>query len=125
MKIRDAIYLLLNRFTNLVQVKRLTQSYTVEANTVASIDFTQSIDGYKMVGVVGFSSNHSNALIQQAKILPGNNSVRITVRNIISSSITATAEVELLYIKSLSFGGGYKPTRFNAFGTLKGVAICG
>lgn len=106
MKIRDAIYLLLNRFTNLVQVKRLTNSYTVEGNTAISIDFTQSVDGYKMVGVVGFSSNHGGALIQQVKVLPGNNTIRMTVRNVSSSSLAATAEVELLYIKSLSFGEG-------------------
>lgn len=73
-----------------------TKDYTVNASTTQTIDFTPSKSNYRAIGVVGSSTGHGSVLIQQCRFI-NSTTVRITVRNITNSAITATARITALY----------------------------
>lgn len=79
-----------------LMVKEYTKEYTVDANTVTAVDFNPSESGYRPLGVVGYSTNHGSAVIQQCKFI-NNTTIRFSIRNISNTSITTTAYVRVLF----------------------------
>lgn len=126
MKIRDAIYLLLNKVTNLVfyEEVQLASAVTVAANSTMDVEIPlPTHDGYTPCAISGFNTTNFRLRLVLIEFTSSRTKVRMRAENVTSSSTTARPSVYVTYIKSPSFGGGYKPCNINAFGTLKGVAI--
>ena len=94
---------LLKMISSFLVVEEMSKSYTVSANTVQAVDFTPSKTGYDFLGVVGYSTNHGSVVLQQVRKI-NSTTVRMSVRNLTSSSISTTAYVYVLFVK---LGGGY------------------
>ncbi len=91
--------------TDLVKTKTYTTTYTVGANTSISLtanDFNVSTpSGYIPIGISNFSSQNVNVVIRGVYGQSTGTSVLMSIRNISSSSVTATAYITILYAKLL------------------------
>ena len=91
--------------TDLIQTKTYTSSYTAGGNTSISItadDFGASIpSGYAPIGISDFASQNVNVVVRGIYGRATGTAGMMTLRNISSSSVTATAYITILYIKSL------------------------
>lgn len=90
--------------TDLIQTKTYTASYTIGGNASGSItsdDFSASIPtGYAPIGISDFASQNVNVVVRGIYGRATGTSAMMTLRNISSSSITATAYITILYIKA-------------------------
>lgn len=91
--------------TDLIQTKTYTVSYTVGGNASASItadDFNAMIpSGYTPIGIADFASQNVNVVVRGIYGRATGTSTMMALRNITSTSVTATAYISIIYIKSL------------------------
>lgn len=91
--------------TDLFQTKTYTTSYTVGGNGAGSItanDFEVSTpSGYSVIGVVDFATQSTSVDIRGVYGRATGSSTMMSLRNVTSTSVTATAYITILYAKSL------------------------
>lgn len=91
--------------TDLIQTKTYTVSYTVGGNASASItadDFNAlTPSGYTPIGIADFASQNVNVVIRGIYGRATGTSTMMALRNITSTSVTATAYISIIYIKTL------------------------
>ena len=91
--------------SDLIQTKTYTASYTVGGNASASItadDFGVTTPvGYTPIGISDFASQNVNVPVRGIYGRATGTSTMMALRNIVSTSVTATAYITILYIKSL------------------------
>ena len=128
MKIRDAIYLLMQKcklFDGMFETVDVTgTAVNIPANGDSTLSATVSKDGYKPVGLTRVQNNKGSAVEIRGIWWNSSTEVSAYMHNNTNTAQNTSLYVTVVLAKSPLFGG-YKPTRFNAFGTLKGVAICG
>ena len=57
--------------------------------------------GYKLSGVIGYSTGNPNVLIQSIFTYADLNKISFTFRNVSSSSVSAKAEFRVMFVKEL------------------------
>lgn len=94
-----------NNLNNLFQTKTYSVSYTAGGNasvTITADDFNASTpSGYTPIGVVEFASQSVNVTVRGIYSKATGSSTMMTLRNVTSTSSTATAYITILYAKSL------------------------
>ena len=108
MKIRDAIYLLLNRFTNLMfcEEAQLASAVTVAANSSMDIEIPlPTHNGYTPCAIAGFNTTNFRLRVLIIEFTSSRTKVRVKAQNTTSESTTTRPAVFVTYVKSVAFGG--------------------
>lgn len=91
--------------SDLIQAKTYTVSYTTGGNASISItadDFGATTpSGYSPIGITDFASQSVNVVVRGIYGKASGTNTMMSLRNLSSSSVTATAYITILYIKSL------------------------
>lgn len=90
---------------DLIQTKTYTASYTVGGNasgTITANDFNATIpSGYTPIGISDFATQSTSVVVRGIYGRATGNNTMMAIRNETTTSVTATAYVTIMYIKSL------------------------
>lgn len=109
MKIRDAIYLLLNRFTDLACLEEVQHPTTVSVSGGGYLDVYIPLpekEGYIPVAIMGYNLTAGALRASIVNIVVNTNTVRIRAYNTSSGTINPQPIVKVMYMKTAVVRGG-------------------